>query len=225
MSAEARHRRIAADIRRRIEAGEWRVGQALPSRTDMAARYGVHPQTVRLAYNLLRRTGVLDGEERKQVTVAHPPAMRTLTDADAEWPYSTETTDTRPRAATVELAERLSVRVGTMLQHETVECLDPGGHSAMIVSSWWRGRREPHASCVAELGTVPLGVDEAHALGLLVDTLAYRLVRTRLDIAGVPLETADLILPVDRWLIRLVQPRVEPPHRPAGTGPGVEVAE
>ncbi|MFD9637384.1 GntR family transcriptional regulator [Streptomyces violascens] len=203
MSAEARYRRIAADIRRRIESGEWRVGDALPSRTEMAARYGVHPQTMRLAYSLLRRTGVLDGEERQRVTVAHPPAMRTLTDADADWPYGSETTDTRPRPATAELAARLGVRAGVTLQHETVECLDPGGHSAMIVSSWWRGRRRPHAGCVIELGTVPLGVVQAHALGLLVDTLAYRLVRTRLDAAGVPLETADLILPLDRWLVRV----------------------
>lgn len=203
MSAEARHRRIAADIRRRIQGGEWQTGEPLPSRNDMARTYGVHPQTIRLAYALLRRTGVLDGEERKHVTVAHPPAMRTLTDADAEWPYASEATDTSPRPATAELAERLGVRVGSVLQHETVECLDPGGHSAMIVSSWWRGRRKRHAAVVIELGTVHLGVDEAHALGLLVDMPAYRLVRTRLDAAGVPLETADLILPMDRWLIRL----------------------
>ena len=203
MSAEARHRRIAADIRRRIQGGEWQTGERLPSRTEMAQRYGVHPQTIRLAYALLRRTGVLDGEERKHVTVAHPPAVRTLTDADAEWPFASETTDTRPRPATAELADRLGVRIGVMLQHEMVECLDPGGHSAMLVSSWWRGRRKPHATAVVELGTVALAPDEAHALGLLVDMPAYRLVRTRLDAAGVALETADLILPMDRWLIRL----------------------
>lgn len=203
MPVEAAHRRIAADIRRRIHAGEWGVGEPLPSRTDMAAAYRVHPQTMRLSYALLRRTGVLDGEERKRVTVAHPPAMRTLTDADAAWPHSSETTDTRPRPATPELAERLGVRVGAVLHHETVECLDPGGHSAMIVSSWWRGQRRLHDSCVVEVGTTHLSVDQAHALGLLVDTAAFRLVRTRLNIAGVPLETADLILPMDRWLIRL----------------------
>lgn len=203
MPVEAAYRRIAADIRRRIQDGEWATGDALPSRTDMAGEYGVHPQTLRLSYALLRRAGVLDGEERKRVTVAHPPAMRTLTDADADWPFSSETTDTRSRPATDELAARLSVTPGVTLQHETVECLDPGGHSAMIVSSWWRGRRRPHASCVVEVGTVQLDAEQAHALGLLVDTAAFRLVRTRLDGAGTPLETADLILPMDRWLIRL----------------------
>lgn len=203
MPEGARYRRIAADIERRIAAGEWRPGQDLPSRAELAAELGVHPQTVRLAYVLLRRTGVLEGEERRAVYVAHPPAMRTLTDADAVWPYSSETTDTRPRPATVELAERLGVRVGTLLRHETVECLDPGGRSAMLVSSWWRGQRRPHASYTAELGCVELAEEQAHALGLLVDSLAFRVVRTRFDHDGRPLETADLILPMDRWLIRL----------------------
>lgn len=206
---EARHRQIAADIRRRIQAGEWQPGEPLPSRREMAAEYHVHPQTMRLARVLLRRQGVLEGEERKHVAVAHPPAMRTLTDADAEWPYSSETTDTRPRPATVELAERLGVHVGAPLQHETVECLDPGGRSAMLVSSWWRGQRRPHTSYTAELGCVELSAEQAHALGLLVDTLALRVVRTRFDVHRRPLETADLILPMDRWLVRIAPMRLQ----------------
>jgi DNA-binding GntR family transcriptional regulator len=73
----------------------------------------------------------------------------------------------------------------------------------MLVSSWWRGRREVHASYSAELGAVPLTAEQAHALGLLVDAIAFRVVRTRFDLQGRPLETADLILPMDRWLVRL----------------------
>jgi GntR family transcriptional regulator len=201
--AEARFRRIAATIRQRIDAGEWQPGEPLPSRAELASELGVHPQTVRLAYVLLRRTGILEGEERKAVYVAHPPAMRTLTDADAPWPFTSETTDTRPRPASVELAERLDVRPGAMLRHESLECLDPGGRSAMLVSSWWRGQRRPHASFTAELGVLELPEEQAHALGLLVDALAFRVIRTRFDHAGRPLETADLVLPMDRWLIRL----------------------
>ncbi len=203
MAEGARYRRIAADIQRRIAAGEWRPGQDLPSRAELAAELGVNPQTVRLAYVHLRRQGVLAGEERRAVYVAHPPAMRTLTDADAEWPFASETTDTRPRPASEELAARLDVRPGVALRHEAVECLDPGGRSAMLVSSWWRGRRRPHVSYTAELGCVELVEEQAHALGLLVDTLAFRVVRTRFDHGGRPLETADLVLPMDRWLIRL----------------------
>lgn len=204
---EARFRRIAADIRRRIEDGEWTVGEDLPSRREMAAEYGVHPQTMRLAHRLLRQQGVLEGEERRAVYVAHPPAMRTLTDADADWPFSSETTDTSPRPATVELAQRLGVEVGVTLRHEAVECLDPGGRSAMLVSSWWRGQRRRHVSFAAEVGCVELSAEQAHALGLLVDTVAFCVVRTRFDHDGRPLETADLILPMDRWRIRLVAGR------------------
>lgn len=203
MPADARFRRIAADIIRRIQAGEWAPGAPLPSRTALATEYGVNAQTVRLAYVLLRNARVLDGEERRHVTVAHPPAMRTLTDVDAEWPYPTETTDTRPRRATDDLAERLGTTPGVMLQHRTVECLEPGGRSAMLALSWWQGHRRAHASFAAELGVARLSEEQAHALGLLVDALAYRVVRTRLDVHGAPVETADLILPMDRWTIRL----------------------
>lgn len=203
MSGEAEFRRIAADIRRRVEGGEWAPGQGLPSRAAMAREYHVHEQTIRLAYDHLRRGAFLDGERRKGVFVAHPPAMRTLTDVDADWPYSSEKTDTRPQAATTELAGRLDISAGTLLQHEAIECLEPGGRSAMLISSWWHRRRRPHASVVAELGVVPLTEEQAHALGLLVDTLAYRVARTRLDAHGAPVETADLILPMDRWTIRL----------------------
>ncbi|GAA4799345.1 GntR family transcriptional regulator [Streptomyces ziwulingensis] len=203
---EARHRRIAADIQRRIAAGEWRPGQDLPSRAELAAELGVHPQTVRLAYVLLRRVGVLEGDRRRAVYVAHPPAMRTLTDADAEWPFSSEITDTRPCVASMELAERLDVEPGMTLRHETVECLDPGGRSAMLVSSWWRGRRRPHVSFTAEVGAVGLEAEQAHALGLLVDSVVFRVARTRFDHDGRPLETADLLLPMDRWSIRLAPP-------------------
>ena len=169
----------------------------------MAVEYSEHEQTLRLAYTLLRSAGILEGEERKAVYVAHPPAMRTLTDPDAPWPFSSETTDTRPRPATEELAQRLGIRHGVLLNHETVECLDPGGRSAMLVSSWWRGRRQPHVSYVAELGVASLTAEQAHALGLLVDAVSFRVVRTRFDQEGRPLETADLILPMDRWMVRL----------------------
>lgn len=203
MPDDARYRRIAHDIRRRIADGEWRPGESLPSRRVMAREYDMHHETINLAYTALRRAGILEGEERRRVVVAHPPAVRTLTDVDAVWPYSSETTDTRPRPATEELAERLGVAVRTVLQHETVECLDPGGRSAMLMTSWWHGRRQSHAAFTAELDTVPLSEGQAHALGLLVDTVAFRVVRTRLDVHGTPMETADLILPMDRWRIRL----------------------
>ncbi|MEV8475972.1 GntR family transcriptional regulator [Streptomyces sp. NPDC051173] len=201
--AEARHRCIAADLVRRINEGEWLPGAQLPSRVSLASEYHVHEQTVRLAVTLLRQQGVLEGEKRRRLFVAHPPVMRALTNPDAEWPYVSELTDTSPRRATEDLACRLGVRLGAVLQHEAAECMDPGGRSAMLISSWWRGDRRPHAFATVEVGVVALDVVQAAALGLPVDTLAYRLVRTRLGADGRATETADLVLPMDRWVLRL----------------------
>lgn len=200
---EAAHRRVAADLAQQIAAGLWAPGDQLPSRASVARHYGVHEQTVRLAMTLLRSRGLIEGEQRTRLRVAHPPVMRTLIRPDADWPHQTETTESSPCRATDQLAERLGVQLDITLQHQVTECMDPGGRSAMLVSSWWRGRRQPHHSYVVELGVIALDADQAHALGLTIDTPAYWLVRTRLNAAGRAVETADLILPMDRWTIRL----------------------
>lgn len=203
MTERALHRRIAADITRRIHQGEWHPGQHLPSRANLAADYGVHEQTVRLAVTLLRRQGILEGEQRKRLLVAYPPAVRALTDPDAPWPHGSDTTDGRHSRATPDLAGRLDVPVGTTLHREVQECWDPGGRSAMLITSWWRGRRREHATWVVEVDTARLDEEQAHALGLTVDAVTYRVARTRLDANGRPTETADLILPIDRWTLRV----------------------
>lgn len=41
--------RLADDMKRRIEAGEWSYGDRLPSRDDLALEYGVGERTVRRA--------------------------------------------------------------------------------------------------------------------------------------------------------------------------------
>jgi len=203
MSADALHRRIAADLQRRITGGEWRPGDQLPSRAELGAGYGVHEQTVRLAVRLLRKRGFLEGEARRRLYVAYSPAVRTLTDPDVDWPYGVDIISVDRCRATADLAARLAVPEGVLLHQEVLECWDPGGRSAMLVTSWWRGRRRRHAAAAVELGVVALSEGQAHSLGLTVDTVAYRLLRTRLDSAGRPVETADLVLPMDRWLVRL----------------------
>lgn len=200
--AEAAHRRVAADLTEQITAGLWIPGDQLPSRAALAQHYGVHEQTVRLAMILLRRRGLIEGEQRSRLRVAHPPVMRALIAPDRDWPYQTELISSGAWPAGDQLAGRLDVSPGTALQHEVRECLDPGGRSALITCAWWCGARRPHDDFVAEVEVMQLNETQAHALGLIVDTSAYRLIRTRLA-AGRPVETADLILPMDRWTIRL----------------------
>ncbi|MCZ7413022.1 GntR family transcriptional regulator [Streptomyces sp. WMMC897] len=206
MAQDARHRGIAASVAARIASGEWAVGERLPSRAALADEYGVHEQTVRLAVRILRRQGLIEGEARRRLTVAYAPAVRALTDPDAPWPYGCDTSLGTCRA-TVELATRLDVTAGAVLQRERQECWDPAGRSAMLVTSWWHGTRHRHAAWTVEVSTVHVGEEEGHALGLLVDDVAYRLTRTRLDESGRPVETADVILPLDRWTLRMTGTR------------------
>ncbi|MGK3105326.1 MULTISPECIES: GntR family transcriptional regulator [Streptomyces] len=203
MEERALHRRIADALVLRINRGDWVPGEQIPSRVDLAAEYNVHPQTVRLAVTLLRREGILEGEPRQRLFVAYPPAVRALTDPDGDWPYGCETIGTGTCRASEELAVRLDVPTGASTHWETVECWDPGGRSALLVTSWWRGRRRKHASAVVEAGTVRLDARQAQAFRLPMDTVALLLQRTRLDAGGLPVEVADLVLPADRWRLRL----------------------
>lgn len=203
MPRVARSRHIAADIERRIAAGEWLPGDPLPSRAELGRRFGVHEQTVRLAVILLQERGLLESQgPRRRVEVAHAPVVRTLTDPDAPWEYGTETMPRSHTLATDDLARRLDLNPGVRLNWETEERLDPVGRSAMYVISWWRGRRRQAERFTAMVDTVLVGREPAAALRLTVDTVALRVIRTRLDGSGRPVETADLILPRDRWQVQ-----------------------
>ena len=56
-------RRIAADLRAAIEAGELTAGQKLPSERDLAAQYGTARNTAREAIRLLETAGLVDIEQ------------------------------------------------------------------------------------------------------------------------------------------------------------------
>lgn len=56
----AKYRQIAADLRARIEAGEYPVGAQLPTRPEMAEEYGAAPGTVENALGALRQLGLIE---------------------------------------------------------------------------------------------------------------------------------------------------------------------
>jgi GntR family transcriptional regulator len=200
----ARSRRIAAAIEWCIAAGEWLPGELLPSRAELGRRFGVHEQTVRLALVLLRDRGLIESRgERLRPEVAHTPIVRTFTEPDAPWLWSSETTPRGTTTASEETAQRLDLNPGVRLHWETEERADVTGRSSMHVTTWWRDRRRPHAAYRAHVDAVFIDADQAAALRLPVDTVALRVVRTRLDEAGNPVETSDLVLPRDRWRIEV----------------------
>jgi GntR family transcriptional regulator len=201
----APYERVVAEIRRRIATGAWRPGQQIPSRTELSADLGISPASVRRAMDVLRRAGELDGTPRSRLYVAHPPAVRTLINPDAEWPYPTgDGGGTGTCLASADLAARLAVAPRTRLTWERLECLDPDYRPSHLVTAWWTGPRpQSWERCVAEAGLGQLTAAEAGQLGLVVGVHAWRVTRTRYGGDGVPVETADLVLPADRWRLRL----------------------
>jgi DNA-binding GntR family transcriptional regulator len=59
------YRRIAAELRATIESGELRPGDALPSESALAARYGVARDTVRHALAELQGAGLVEAVHGK----------------------------------------------------------------------------------------------------------------------------------------------------------------
>lgn len=200
---DAPHRRLAAELRRRIETGSYRPGTGFPPYRLLAEQYDTTPNTAYRAVELLRSEGLLVGRPRTRLTVAYAPAVRTLTDPDAAWPHQVGDVDRGSCDATVTLAGRLDVPEGARLRWLREELLDPDGRPAMLVTSWWKGRPRGHATARSEAHLHTLTPEEAVALGLAAGTAALLVERTRLDAGGRPVQASDLVLPADRWRVVL----------------------
>jgi GntR family transcriptional regulator len=58
-SSELPSERVAADLRRRIAAGEWQPGEQIPSVSQLATAYGVSRTTVQKAVRALVADGLV----------------------------------------------------------------------------------------------------------------------------------------------------------------------
>lgn len=200
----APYQRVAAEIRRRIAAGTWPPGHQLPSQAGLAEELSATVAETRRAMTMLRRAGELEGRPRARLFVAHPPAVRTLLAPDRDWPYATGDGAAGSCRADADLAQRLQVPVGARLRWRRDECLDPDLRPSHLITTWWRGERAQRwARCDAEAQLHQLTADEADALGLPQGVPAWLIQRTRASASGRPVETADMVLPTDRWRVRL----------------------
>lgn len=75
---ELRYRTIADDLRKRVEAGEFRAGGLLPSESELSGTYQVSRVTVRKALDLLRDDGLIDARQGFGWFVAAAPLRQTL---------------------------------------------------------------------------------------------------------------------------------------------------
>ncbi|WP_327267120.1 GntR family transcriptional regulator (plasmid) [Streptomyces sp. NBC_01232] len=75
----ARYEEIARDLRERIASGEYSPGATLPLMRDVAQEYSVSDITVRKAYGLLRREGLIESRRRAGTVVReHPDRLRLI---------------------------------------------------------------------------------------------------------------------------------------------------
>ncbi|MCY0923449.1 MULTISPECIES: GntR family transcriptional regulator [unclassified Streptomyces] len=73
----ARYEEIARDLRERIMSGQYPPGSALPLMRDMVEEYGVSDITVRKAYGMLSREGLIESRGRAGTYVReHPDRVR-----------------------------------------------------------------------------------------------------------------------------------------------------
>ena len=72
------HHQVYLDLRTAIEAGEWRIGDRLPTERELAARYGCSLITVRRALDDLSREGRLERARGRGTFVTSPPIVRDI---------------------------------------------------------------------------------------------------------------------------------------------------
>ncbi|MGW6928075.1 GntR family transcriptional regulator [Streptomyces sp. NPDC054950] len=73
----ARYEEIARDLRERITSGEFPPGSPLPLMRDIAAQYEVSDITVRKAWGMLKREGLIESRRRAGMFVReHPDRVR-----------------------------------------------------------------------------------------------------------------------------------------------------
>lgn len=78
--AEPSYRQIAADLRGKIERGDLRPGDVLPSEADLTAAYRVSRGTARQAFLELQAEGLIDAVQGKGRFVKEPPRPGTSGD-------------------------------------------------------------------------------------------------------------------------------------------------
>lgn len=69
-SAEPIYRQLMDQLRRRVAAGQWVAGQALPSVRELALQLAVHPMTISKAYGLLEIEGLLERRRGLPMVIA-----------------------------------------------------------------------------------------------------------------------------------------------------------
>lgn len=84
-SAVSRYLQLAGHFRRKIETGEWRVGQKIATIVDLAAECGVAGMTVRRALDILEAEGLIERFRAKGTFVREAPKSDLWCEIRTDW--------------------------------------------------------------------------------------------------------------------------------------------
>lgn len=219
MPREAPYLQIADALRARIKAGEWAVGEKLPSRAQLAAEYGVGRNVTQRAMDRLIVEGLLEGRagsgtyvrkprERMRMVRSHHRERRGTSPfrSDMAERGSTGTWESHSQARTPapdHIADRLAISPGDLCVVTRYEFL-ADGRPVQLSRSW-----EPMAITdgtpvvLPEAG--PLAgagvVERMRSIGVAVDTAVEiprpaRATQEEANLLGIAL--GDLVLHIER---------------------------
>ncbi|MEU6194369.1 GntR family transcriptional regulator [Streptomyces sp. NPDC047061] len=216
MPREAPYLATAEALRARIAAGEWRLGDRLPSRARLAEEYGVGRNVVQRAVDLLIADGFLEGRAGSGTYVRVPhERLRMVRSRRRERSLAALTERGRAGAwdahsevrvpAPEDIAGRLAVAPGDLCVRTHYEFL-AGGRPVQLSESW-----EPLALTdgtpvvLPERG--PLAgrgvVERMRSIGVDVDTVVElprpaRATRVQANLLGIA--AGDLVLAIERTI-------------------------
>ncbi|MGW2087948.1 GntR family transcriptional regulator [Streptomyces sp. NPDC001880] len=219
MPREAPYLAVADVLRARILAGEWGIGERLPSRVRLAEGYGVGRNVVQRAMDRLIAEGLLEGRAGSGTYVRVPrERLRLVRSRHRDRGYGSSCSEEeRGRAdawdshsqvrvpAPEEVAERLGISPGDLCVNTHYEFL-ADGQPVQLSDSW-----EPMAITdgtpivLPEKG--PLAgkgvVERMHSIGVVISTVVEvprpaRATPAQANLLGI--STGDLVLQIERTI-------------------------
>ncbi|MGW7539627.1 GntR family transcriptional regulator [Streptomyces sp. NPDC054770] len=216
MPREAPYLAVAEAVRVRIVAGEWRIGDRLPSRARLAEEYGVGRNVVQRAVDLLIADGLLDGRagsgtyvrvprERLRMVRSRRPdrSLAALTERGraGTWDAHSEVRVPAPE----DIAERLAVSAGDPCVRTHYEFLADG--VPVQLSESWEPLALTGGTPVVLPERGPLAgrgvVERMRSIGVTVETVVElprpaRATQAQANLLGIA--AGDLVLAIERTI-------------------------
>lgn len=219
MPREAPYLHVADDLRRRIKAGEWAVGEKLPSRAQLAEHYDTGRNVLQRAMERLIIEGVLEGRAGSGTYVRQPrERMRMVRSRHRERrggsPFrvdmkeqgaagSWESHSQARVPAPENIAQRLAIRPGDLTVHTRYEFL-ADGLPVQLSQSWEpMGITDGTPVVLPEMG--PLAgagvVERMRTIGVIIETAVEvprpaRATQEQANLLGV--SVGDMVMEIER---------------------------